>query len=166
MKSWLERQQRFSNSDQASEDLSFRLRLPDASLVTSTGAAPAVYVSNDEPKREDRRAYIAYGVPDVDIQMWAEPRPVKPDYRAMAEQMQEDKQAGRLKADTAPFTIEVKGLDGIATQPGYNLIGSDEQSRPGLVQWWDDGVQYTIHGTWGRGGTQVGQLLAIADSMY
>lgn len=165
LRKWLKQQQKFSTVASASAALSFELRMPDSSLATNAPGPASIYVTADSHVA-NRRAYVPFGIPEVDIQMWAEPTPEKPDYSALAATFRRDKEEGHFRANPVPFVLSVRGMDGIGTEPGFNDLGDTRTDRPGVVQWWEDGVQYTIHGTWGTGGTSVRELLVIAESMY
>lgn len=163
MRVWLQTQQAVASVAEANKRLSFNLRLPAAGVVAS-GAAPALFVA-ENGAGEGRAAYVAYGVPNKDVQMYAEPTP-EPAFAAMAEQMRADAAEGRLNSDSSPFATDVAGMVALAVEPGTTPAGDRDVARPGVLQWWDHGVRYTIHGTWGKNGLPVKRLREIAESMY
>lgn len=150
----------FPTAAAATADLAFTLRVPK---LESLGA-PAIYVEKSDVK-EERIAYIYYGDPVDGISVKAL-RFQPMDFQALIANEVESKEKGYLKSENVPFSIKVNGYDGLAWEPGNNVLNGFKQPKPGFVQWQEpDGVTYTIGGTWGSNGTTTQELLEIAATM-
>ena len=62
------------------------------------------------------------------------------------------------------ITADIDGSTGIVFGPSTS-IGLDNAPNPGLVQWARDGIEYTLLGVPGEGGTPLGTLLDVARSI-
>lgn len=152
----------FSTPEEANQELSFKLKYPK---LEKLGKPAGVYVSKFGVK-EERDAYIYYGDAPLGIQIVAKKYPKKIDFAAWATEADKYKKEGVLKADSTPFLVKVNGYQGYAGEPGYNVVGDDKSPRPGYVSWQEDnGVVYTVYGTYGPNGTPVKELLEIANSL-
>lgn len=145
-----------------SRDISFKLKSPKSKAL---GQPSGVYVTKGGDN-DDRSAYIYYGDPTDGINIAANKLPEEIDFRKWIRQAEKDKKDGILKADNIPFLIEVNGHEGYAGEPGYNIVNENKEQRPGFVSWQeDDGVVYSVYGTYGPNGTSVKELLELARTM-
>jgi len=150
----------YTSADDASRNgLPFALKVPSETVAKVQN----IYV--DRPGNpQDRRALILFDGGINGIQLTAVKESKQPDFEALVKSQIADMKAGILFNDMAPKVMDLDGTSAWTIEPGFNVIGEQKSPRPGVVEWWDNGVLYTIYGTRGPGGTKVSELLAIARS--
>lgn len=151
----------FPTAEEASRNLPFAFKIPDEKL---TGKPTRFYVSkNDNIK--DRLLFVHYTSGVNGIVFSAILEPTKPDFTEHVNRLTEEIHSGITFGDKVPKLIDINGLPAFAAEPGYNLIEGDKIPRFGIVEWWDNGVVYTIYGTRGPEGTSLEDLTEIARSV-
>lgn len=147
-----------------SELLGFEFRLPKR--LGHFPDQPEILADLGAPK-QNRAAYVFYeGEEPGGLRLEIEPASESPDYGRLVDQALADKAAGRLFSDQVPILVNIGGKTGWACPPGVNSQGSVENDRPGFVDWWDNGVTYTLYGRRGGNGTSMDELIGIAQSTY
>ncbi|MEW6771686.1 MAG: hypothetical protein AB1330_09925 [Bacillota bacterium] len=161
-KQWAKEQEYFASAEEARKVVPFDFRLPKSELC---GEFKGIYYVKQGPP-ELWWLYVPYNDEVTGICLWIEQRPDPPNCERYIKQLEQDMRSGIFKGDKLPVLVKVNGLSGIGAEPGYNVVHEMKEPRPGFVSWWENGIIYTLFGTEGEGGTPLGQLLEIANSMY
>lgn len=95
---------------------------------------------------------------------------LSPSYKEIVKQTNEERKLGlEGKSNIAGYPdkdvelIEINGLEGIASEPGFNIIYGEKHSRPGFVNFWKEGIMYEIYGD---STISLNQLIDVAKSMF
>lgn len=151
----------YKNAEEAGKNLPFQFKMPD---VTLTGRPTAFYVTKND-NYYDRLLLIHYenGVNGIALSaIWD---PAQPDFAGHVNELRAEITAGISHADKLPSLIDLDCSPAFAIEPGYNNIEGDNILRGGVVEWWNDGVTYSLFGTRGPKGTRLDELTAIARSL-
>lgn len=159
-KRWAEQNLKFyKTKEDVEKELPFKFKLPKENI----GELKGIYVSKNTPNTEISTYYIDE-VSGISIHIVQSQ--IKPDFKESVKQMKNEFAADYSKGNALPENIEINGLEGWGLEPGYNIIRGNQEPRPGFVEWYDNGLRYTIFGTYGEQGTSLHELLKIAKSMY
>ena len=90
--------------------------------------------------------------------------PAQPDFVGHVDELRAEIKSGIGKADKLPSLIDIDGIPAFAAEPGYNDIFGDKVPRPGVLEWWKDGVAYSLFGTRGPEGTSLEQLIVTTQA--
>jgi len=151
----------YTNAEEAGKNLPFQFRLPSELL---TGKPTAFYVSKED-KNRDRSLWVHYANGINGMTLSANMSLAQPDFAGHVDELRAEIKSGINRADKLPSLIDIEGIPAFAIEPGYNEIEGDNIPRPGVLQWWKDGVEYSLFGTRGPEGTSLEQLIEIAKSL-
>jgi len=139
----------YTNPEEAGKKLAFQFKLPSESL---TGKPTAYYVSkNDKYSNRSLLVHYANGINGLTLSAILDP--TQPDFAGHVNELREEINSGINYADKLPSLIDLDGIPAFAIEPGYNNIDGDKIPRPGVLDWWQDGVTYSLFGTRGPEGT-------------
>lgn len=155
---WLTKQESYSTEAEALQSLPFQARFPHSDVC---GQPTGIYYS----KNSDQ-VTVFYGDRFDGIYLKARQWINTPDFQALVKESAENSKDGTLKADQTLELINVAGFSGMGVGSGYNIVFEEKTPRPGSVEWWDNGVLYTILGTGGENGTSLEDLIKMAESIY
>lgn len=147
----------FGTVEEAAKELKYNIKKPSNTYNRKLLGVFVAKAPQGEEGNEEILALYENGLYCVEV-----PVDTQPDYPALLQQMNEDKNSGSLKSDKVPTLVNINGFTGMGVEAGYNESDNQQYLRPGFVQWYQNGVYYNVFG--GKDLT-LSDLIKVAESM-